>query len=66
MRVEVAGRKKLVAANGKFLVPEGASWYPGLADGILRGVHLEILPAVRAEDVFVRTTLGPDVLDARR
>ena len=65
MQVEVAGRKKLTAANGKFIVPEGASWYPGLAEGILRGVHLEILPAVRVEDVFVRTTVGPDVLNAQ-
>ena len=56
VQVEVAGRKKLMAANGKFIVPEGASWFPGLAEGILRGVHLEILPAVRVEDVFVRTT----------
>ena len=65
VQVEVLGRKKLTAANGKFLVPEGASWFPGLAEGILRGVHLEILPAVRVEDVFVRTTLGPDVLNAQ-
>ena len=65
VQVEVAGRKKLTAPNGKFLVPEGASWFPGLAEGILRGVHLEILPAVRVEDVFVRTTLGPDMLNAQ-
>ncbi len=64
VQVEVAGRKKFMA-NGKFTVPEGASWFPGLAEGILRGVRLEILPAVRVEDVFVRTALGPDVLDAQ-
>ena len=64
VQVEVAGRKKLMA-NGKFLVPEGASWYPGLEEGILRGVRLEIVPAVRVEDVFVRTSVGPDVLNAQ-
>jgi hypothetical protein len=64
VQVEVAGRKKLMA-NGKFIVPEGASWYPGLEEGILRGVHLEIVPAVRVEDVFVQTSVGPDVLKAQ-
>ena len=63
VQVEVAGRKKLMA-NGKFIVPEGASWYPGLAEGILRGVHLEILRAVGVQNVFVQTALGPDVLNA--
>ena len=52
--VDVKGRKKFMV-NGKFTVPEGASWDPYLEEGILRGVHLETLPLVHVEDVFVRT-----------
>ena len=35
-----------------------------MAEGILRGVHLEIFRAVGVENVFVQTALGPDVLNA--
>jgi hypothetical protein len=63
VQVEVAGRKKFMV-NGKYAVPEGATWYPGLEEGILRGVHLEMLPPVRVEDVCVRTHLAPDTLAA--
>jgi len=41
--VEVKGRKKFMF-NGKYTVPEGATWYDGLAEGILRGVTLEMIP----------------------
>jgi hypothetical protein len=54
VQVEVKGRRKFMV-NGKYTVPEGATWFPGLADGILRGVHLELLPTVHLDDVFVRT-----------
>ena len=40
-------------------------WFPGVADGILRGVALEILPAVHIEDVRVLTQLAPDTLRAQ-
>ena len=59
--VEVKGRNEF-RVNGKFTVPEGASWFKGLADGILRGVALEMLPPVHVSDIFVRTALGPDLL----
>lgn len=59
--VEVRGRN-VFQAGGKFTVPEGASWFKGLADGIIRGVALEMVPPVRVADVFTRTTVGPDVL----
>jgi hypothetical protein len=63
VQVVVAGREKFMV-NGKYTVPEGATWYPGLAEGIIRGVHLELLPPVRVEDVFIRTRLAPDTLAA--
>ena len=59
--VDVKGRNKY-RLNGKFTVPEGASWFQGLADGIIRGVALELPPPVHISDVFVRTSLGPDLL----
>lgn len=63
VQVEVAGRRKFMA-HGKYTVPEGATWFPGLAEGIIRGVHLELLPPVRIESVFVLTRLAPDILSA--
>ncbi len=64
VQVEVAGRKKFMV-NGKYTVPEGASWYPGLEEGIIRGVHLQLLPPVRVEDAFVRASIAPDMLNAQ-
>ena len=63
VQVNVAGRKKF-RVKGKYIVPEGATWDPALEDGILRGVHLDLLPAVRVEDVFIRTHVAPDLLNA--
>ena len=64
VRVAVSGREKF-KVNGKYIVPEGATWFPGLADGILRGVRLRVVPALRIEDVWIRTTLSPDTLRTR-
>ncbi len=61
IQVAVAGRRKFMV-NGKFTVPEGASWCPGIEDGILRGVHLLFLPPVRVDDAFIQTSLAPDTL----
>ncbi len=63
VQVQVAGRKKFMV-NGKYTVPEGATWCPSLEEGILRGVHLNLLPPVRVADVVVRTRLAPDTLEA--
>ncbi len=41
--------------NSKYTVLEGATWNPYLEEAILRGVHLELLPLLRAEDIYVRT-----------
>ncbi len=63
LRVEVKGRKKFMV-NGKYTVPEGATWDPYLEDGILRGVQLELLPPVHIDDVFVRTDVTHKTLAA--
>jgi hypothetical protein len=64
VQVDVQGRHKFMV-NGKYTVPEGATWYPQLEEGILRGVALQILPQVHMEDVQVQTQLTPDTLNAR-
>ena len=63
-QVEVKGRKKFLH-NGKYLVPEGATWYDGLEEGILRGISLQILPPVHIENVFVQPQTAPDTLQAQ-
>jgi len=63
IEVDVQGRKKFMK-NGKYTVPEGATWYYGLEEGILRGVKLQVLPKVRIEDICVRTHMHPDTLEA--
>ncbi len=61
VRVDVQGRKKFMY-QGKYTVPEGATWYPGLEEGILRGVYLQAFPEVHIDDAYVITTIHPDIL----
>ena len=61
--VHVKGRKKFMQ-KGKYLVPEAASWAEFLAEGILRGVRLELLPTVRIEDVEIRTSVAKEEFSA--
>ena len=63
VRVEVKGRRKFMV-NGKYTVPEGATWDPYLEEGILRGVHLELLPLLHTEDIYVRTNVTHKLLRA--
>ena len=63
VQVDAAGRKKFMV-NGKYTVPEGATWYKGLEEGIIRGVHLNILHPVRVADVFIQTQIAPDTFKA--
>jgi hypothetical protein len=63
IRVDVRGRRKYMV-NGKFTVPEGASWDPYLEEGILRGVSLEIVPKLRITDVFVQPNVGSRLISA--
>jgi hypothetical protein len=59
--VEVAGRGTFWR-DGKLLVPDGATWYDGVADGIIRGVALHLLPPIYIDDCFVRTSVAGDAL----
>lgn len=60
--VEVNGRNKY-KLDGKFIVPEAAAWFEDLADGIIRGIELEILPKVFIDDVFIRTSVADGTID---
>ncbi len=64
IEVQVKGRDTYLLRNGKFSVAEGASWFSGLADGILRGVELQVRPSVHIEDIHVVTSRNPDILHA--
>jgi len=61
LAVNVNGRKKYLR-DGKYVVPQGATWQPKLADGIIRGIEMQILPPVFLDDVFVRTSVDGDYL----
>lgn len=62
--IHVDGRNKF-RKNGRYTVAEGANWCPSIEDGIIRGIHLEAVPEVRIEDVFVKTSVSERVLQAQ-
>jgi len=62
VEVQVNGREKYRLANGRFAIAEGASWSTDIADGILRGVELQVLPRIHIEDVHIITNHNPDLL----
>ena len=53
----VKGRKALVGPDGRYTVPEGASWSDDVAQGIFRSADLEVFPAVYISDTVVRTSV---------
>ena len=53
----VEGRKALVGPDGRYTVPEGASWSDDVAQGIFRSADLEVFPAVYVSDTVVRTSV---------
>ncbi len=57
LRIEVKGREKYLHKQ-RYTVPVPAPWFPGLAEGIIRGVELEILPPVFVENIFVKTSVA--------
>ena len=63
VQVAVKGRNKF-KVNGKYTVPEGATWDPYLEEGILRGVHLELLPVTHVDDVYVKTDVARKTLQS--
>ena len=58
----VKGRKALVGADGRYTVPEGASWSDDVAQGIFRSADLEVFPALYISDTFVRTSVADRTL----
>ena len=57
IEVTVEGRKALVGPDGRYTVPEGASWSDDVAQGIFRSADLEVFPAVHISDTVVRTSV---------
>jgi hypothetical protein len=58
IEVTVKGRRALVGPDGRYLVPEGASWSDDVAQGIFRSADLEVFPAVSITDAVVRTSVS--------
>lgn len=58
IEVRVEGRKALVGPDGRYDIPEGASWSNDVAQGIFRSADLEVFPAVYVSDTFVRTSVS--------
>lgn len=58
IEVSVKGRKALVAPDGRYTVPEGASWSDDVAQGIFRSADLKVFPAVYVSDTVVRTSVA--------
>jgi hypothetical protein len=55
--VDVKGRRALIGADGRYDVPEGASWSDDVAQGIYRSAALEVYPAVHISDAVVQTSV---------
>ena len=54
LRVHVRDRNYFKDAQGRYTVPYGTEWNDRHARGIIRGVSLQVYPAVYIDDVFVR------------
>ena len=55
--VRVEGRRALVGDDGRYVVPEGASWSNDPAQGIFRSADLKIYPSVHIVDTIVHTSV---------
>ena len=62
LAVDVKGRFALFSTNGRKLVPDAAGWSPNVPEGIFRSAVLRVLPVLHVSDVFVRTSVGADML----
>jgi hypothetical protein len=62
VEVTVEGRKALVGPDGRYTVPEGASWSDDVAQGIFRSADLEVFPSVFISDTVVRTSVTDESL----
>jgi hypothetical protein len=57
IKLLVEGRKALVGADGRYTVPEGASWSDDVAQGIFRSATMQVFPGVHIADAVVRTSV---------
>jgi Glycosyl hydrolases family 2, TIM barrel domain/Ricin-type beta-trefoil lectin domain-like/Glycosyl hydrolases family 2 len=60
VEVRVRGRRKFMH-DGKYTVPEGATWDDKLEEGILRGVSLRIRPKLHLETAYIQTVPAASV-----
>src|SRR5690349_15699987 len=60
--VNVKGRGALKASNGRYLVPDAATWSEAVPQGIFRSAFLRVYPAVYVSDTFVRTSVANKTL----
>ncbi|MGI8329539.1 glycoside hydrolase family 2 TIM barrel-domain containing protein [Actinomadura scrupuli] len=58
IKLLVQGRKAMVGPDGRYNVPEGASWSGDVAQGIFRSAELEVFPSVFVSDTVVRTSVA--------
>ena len=56
--VDVKGRKALLGASGKKLVPDAAGWSPNIAQGIFRSAALHVMPALHIADTLVEADVA--------
>ncbi len=67
LRIHVKGREACSVLNEchmEYYVPEGTDWVLTMDSGILRGAYLRLYPAVYVEDVFIKTSVSKDLLEA--
>ncbi|MEU8390807.1 RICIN domain-containing protein [Micromonospora sp. NPDC048842] len=60
--VNVKGRGALKASNGRYLVPDAATWSEAVPQGIFGSAFLRVYPAVYVSDTFVRTSVANKTL----
>jgi Glycosyl hydrolases family 2, TIM barrel domain len=65
LQVHVRDRSHFMDAEGRFTVPAGVEWNDRQARGIIRGVHMQILPAAHIEDVQIVPDTSRQTLTAR-
>ncbi|MEU1590492.1 RICIN domain-containing protein [Micromonospora sp. NPDC005710] len=60
--VNVKGRGALKASNGRYLVPDAATWSEAIPQGIFGSAFLRVYPALYVSDTFVRTSVANKTL----
>ena len=60
--VDVKGRSAFVGDDGRYTVPEAASWSKELPQGIFRSATLDVYPALSIQDTFVETSVEDETV----